>query len=434
MFILQGKSKRGFHKVHGLYKPKNRWSLDQVPAGLYDPKSTYEFKGARRVHVASNGSADSHRICTLQVLLRNLIDPAKPRRGQPRLCICFKGKGIRIGDDEKSQYHPNVYVQWQPKAWYDSKTSNQWVVDYACDEILASECSHGQRHLLLCDNLGSQTKRTNPSFAKLMDEICKADVINLLAGCTDEIQVVDAGFGALVKRHTEDVQMDWLQVDANWEEWTGANLTASRRRILITQWYGEGYERACESFDFCKVFNRTGGNLSADGSNDDLIKLQGLEKFEFELADAQRNAITGEMPSELVEELTVSHAHLENDEDAARSDGEDIEELTDNETPSSDDGGDTTDDEDGQPFECPDGFAVIAECPEETARDGLTIAHRFDVGWFEGKIRRKVSCSDNPEENGKYACKYADSRKEFFHDLFREDYGVKKMWVTLKKT
>ena len=152
--LLKSKCKRGYNKRYGIYEPKNRWSLDQVPAGLYDPKSTYEFKGTRRVHVACNGTADSHRFCTLQVLLRNLVDDTKPRRGQPRLCICFRGTGARISKEETDQYHEDVFVMWQKKAWYDSKTCNKWVVDYACDEIVASDCAPGQMHLILCDNLG----------------------------------------------------------------------------------------------------------------------------------------------------------------------------------------------------------------------------------------------------------------------------------------
>ena len=121
---------------------------------------------------------------------------------------------------------------------------------------------------------------------------------NLLAGCTDEIQVVDAGFGALTKRtrKTEEVQQEWLQDDGHWEEWTGKNLSASRRRVLCTHCYGEGYKRACESYDFPAVFDRTRSNLTADGSNDNKIKLQGLDEFKFTLEDAQRDAITGEMP------------------------------------------------------------------------------------------------------------------------------------------
>ena len=50
-----------------MYKLKSRWSLDQVPAGFFSPKRTYEFQGAKRVHIAANESADNHRECTLQV-------------------------------------------------------------------------------------------------------------------------------------------------------------------------------------------------------------------------------------------------------------------------------------------------------------------------------------------------------------------------------
>ena len=39
-----------------IYPPHCRWSFDEVPAGLYDPKCTYETRGADRVHIASNGS------------------------------------------------------------------------------------------------------------------------------------------------------------------------------------------------------------------------------------------------------------------------------------------------------------------------------------------------------------------------------------------
>ena len=77
--------------------------------------------------------------------------------------------------------------------------------------------------------------------------------------------------------------------DTNWVEWTGDNLSASRKRVLMTHWYasGEGYARACEAFDFTKVFDQCSSNLTADGSGDSLIKLQGFENFSFSLEDAQ---------------------------------------------------------------------------------------------------------------------------------------------------
>ena len=117
---------------------------------------------------------------------------------------------------------------------------------------------------------------------------------NGCAGNTDEIQVVDAGLGALLKRFAEEIQQDWLCVDANWEEWTVATLPAYRKRILLTQWYGEAWEKVCDSFDFQGVFDKCGSSLTADGSEDDKIKLQKLDTFSFEMKDAERDAKTGE--------------------------------------------------------------------------------------------------------------------------------------------
>ena len=66
--------------------------------------------------------------------------------------------------------------------------------------------------------------------------------------------------------------------------------------------------------------------------------------------------------------------------------------------------------------------------------DGVQIAHRFeDFGWAIGLVRRKVMlCIEHPENNGRYATKYPDSRKEYYHDLYPEDYGIAKMWVVVR--
>ena len=96
-------------------------------------------------------------------------------------------------------------------------------------------------------------------------------------------------------------------------------------------------------------------------------------------------------------------------------------------------GGCTTDGEEGPDYECDEGMIVNEECP--AAIEGLYIAHRFDSGWSGvlGKVLRKVTLSiEAPEDNGRYATKYPDSRKEYVHDLFAEDYGINKMWVVVR--
>ena len=84
-----------------------------------------------------------------------------------------------------------LIVMWQPKAWYDSTTCNKWVAQYALKEMAKAELEVGQRHLILCDNLASQTKKSNPTLAKLLDQHCGADVFNLLAGAALALSLQD---------------------------------------------------------------------------------------------------------------------------------------------------------------------------------------------------------------------------------------------------
>ncbi|CAB1096599.1 unnamed protein product [Ectocarpus sp. CCAP 1310/34] len=61
--------------------------------------------------------------------------------------------------------------------------------------------------------------------------------------CTDEVQPVDAGAGRFLKVEVGR-QMDiWLEQSDNLERWETASLTASDRRVLITQWMGAAMAR-----------------------------------------------------------------------------------------------------------------------------------------------------------------------------------------------
>ena len=88
-----------------------------------------------------------------QVCVRNVRDPSLPRFGQPKLVICFKGTGKRTKAAELAQYHPDVLMQWQKKAWYDGALCNKWAILASMEFILKEEGPH----LVLSDNLGGQT-------------------------------------------------------------------------------------------------------------------------------------------------------------------------------------------------------------------------------------------------------------------------------------
>ena len=105
-------------------------------------------------------------------------------------------------------------------------------------------------------------------------------------------------------------------------------------------------------YNFEGTFDRTGSNLTADGSHDDRIKLQGLEKFTFTLEDARRNPLSGEFEEgeDIGEEDPAEAAHLA----AGDSDNSEVEEFSENDGSDSDEGGCTTDGEDGPDYECDD--------------------------------------------------------------------------------
>ena len=85
----------------------------------------------------------------------------------------------------------------------------------------------------------------------------------------------------------------------------------------MTEWYGKGYEEACKNYDFKKNFEKCGSALTCDGSFDEKIHLKGVEEFTFDLADADREATTGEFvveEAEQVEQDTNADNEDESDE------------------------------------------------------------------------------------------------------------------------
>ena len=73
------------------------------------------------------------------------------------------------------------------------------------------------------------------------------------------------------------------------------------------------------SYNFPASFDHTGTNLTADGSGDHLLKLQGLDEFSFTLEGTKRHPISGEFVED-EGDVPVESAALQADRAAGDSD------------------------------------------------------------------------------------------------------------------
>ncbi len=85
--------------------------------------------------------------------------------------------------------------------------------------------------------------------------------------------------------HEED---EWLEDDDNLTKWEDNKLTASDRRVLIATWFYRGCMKALAGRAKRKYFEHAGALMTADGTDDELIKLEGVpkgEKFTFMVSE-----------------------------------------------------------------------------------------------------------------------------------------------------
>ena len=108
-----------------------------------------------------------------------------------RPAIIFRGTGLRIKESEKLQYHKDVDVYWQKKAWVDTPVAVEWV-----KKTFSKVTSTEEESLLLCDNLSAQTSED------FLEALRRRNTRRYLfpANVTDLIQPVDAGVGRVKKK------------------------------------------------------------------------------------------------------------------------------------------------------------------------------------------------------------------------------------------
>ena len=89
------------------------------------------------------------------------------------------------------------------------------------------------------------------------------------------MQPIDRGLGRHIKIYLGQLMDEWLDDDDNLAKWEENRLSASDRRVLLANWYYTATMRALEGDAKLKYFQHSGALLTADGTDDDLIKLEG---------------------------------------------------------------------------------------------------------------------------------------------------------------
>lgn len=457
------------HPVWGRWLPENRLSVDQVPCNLREGiKATYDEKGATRIWIAGTKADDGKRFCTLQIIARaSNGDPSKPRNGQPKIGVIFRGQGIVIRDEEKKGWHPDVHVRFQKKAWAD----DDYCLAHAGKEMVEATAEarrSGAESVAFYDNLSGQTTKDHETVLRV-----KACCVRHLlpTGVTSEIQLIDDGVGYSVKREM-GMQLDaWLIKEGNLEKWTlppkEGGLEMWEKRVLITQLAAAAWEKVAATFDFEKAATRIGMRMTIDGSKDDLIQLQGVEGYKFSAEDADLPVGGGRRAAATVgegddpDEARANQDELLGEDDGEEEvptflDGEDASEVS-AAGPLYDSSDEEDDTEKGggippAPDTPPDGFQYVASAPaletdqQKRALVGAWILHAFDTptfsGWFRGRVFAKgCSAADlrkTPTANyvvtyDRRITKHNSVHGKVATTLLSSNYGPEEWWVLLKK-
>ena len=131
--------------------------------------------------------------------------------------------------------------------------------------------------VLFADNVGFQQTQAFHEAYREMNTI----VYLLPDNHTDKVQPVDAGFGRMMKQKIGEAMQMWLEKEENLEMWHD-KISAKNRRILMTQWTGHAWRELVSKPDFIrKLFEKTGCLITADGSQDEKIRPQGLDAYTF---------------------------------------------------------------------------------------------------------------------------------------------------------
>ncbi|KAK3253591.1 hypothetical protein CYMTET_37166 [Cymbomonas tetramitiformis] len=397
----------------GRFTPAQRINVDQSPLGFISGlQDTYTEKGSSEVWISTpSGSSLEKRQCTLQVCYAADVASGKT---QCKPALIFRGEGKRITELERLSWDKRVGVYFQTNAWADRAFCLAWL-----------ERTYGPwaktidgEKLLLVDNLDGQV---NMPFREQLKEMWDTLAWYFKPNCTDLLQPVDRHIAQYLKSLIAKELENWLEDDANLAKWESGQFTASERRVLLTLWSGEAYEKLCAMMDFLqKSFLGSGCLLTVDFSDVDKVAPQNMpgygKRLRAELLKAQETGMAEGTTS--VSEPAPPAPLLPGDEE--HSDQSDISEAgldSDNENDECSD----VDPEEFAAFFLPTGMQILSNMPP-LDKKLLKTAIMFkwaSRGWQLGRVKRKLPRN---ESGFNFKVYYGVDDREASHCLGEERY------------
>ena len=422
--------------TYGRWQLKNRYNMDQVPCPFANiEKRTYHSSShGKRVLIQTGQEGGDKRECTLQLCCRYVDNELAAT--QPRAAIIFRGKGLRIAAEERSQWDPRVDVYFQAKAWLNDSVLDEWVIRTFSKATSFAQNAHAdwEESVLFCDNLKTQTR---DHFRHLLWKHARTKLHLFPTGVTDELQTVDDGLGVMVKRHMGEAFTAWLE--NNLERMLKREVKASERRIVLTKLLADAWQWACEHYNFIKSGVKNGCCMGLSADTHKHIHLQGLEgEYAFDTDDCGGTCAS----SDAEQEQQVSDLDAASDTDSdgleVRSDSDSASDSDESDDEHAgpgnvDDQGNFVAPEGMHPLERPPSPMTLAVLKKRKIMVGVKWPFGDEVGWEMGRFTKFDATG---KHKGEYSVKFEDGQLVWFPVPPVDEYGgtVDKRWVLVQPT
>lgn len=129
---------------------------------------------------------------------------------------------------------------------------------------------------------------------QLRDELAKLNVTTLIIprGRTIYVQVLDVSVNKIIKKYIEEFED--LHIDKNIENWKARKYSVGDRRLLMTYWVSQAWEKLHLKHKDTIIQTFVGLSLNPDGSKDSELKIKDLPNIEvgdYRMANSDSNLI-----------------------------------------------------------------------------------------------------------------------------------------------